>query len=184
MLRSEGNPYHAADGKFASGPGGGGHGKHTARNRRRRQRRREKLRAKWHAEAQEMKRDQRIQRKELLRDQHAEWKQLEREHKTELHDVNKAWSKDRAKLKAGAASGTMPKTTIGKSGPRNKRHARKSMQRPRIDMLSSSKTPRKSTANIARGFAKTRETSERLSAKSCGEDIAKHFGGKKRGIGS
>lgn len=89
-----GNPYHDAEGKFASGPGGS-----SAAKRRRRHRKREALRKKWKAAAKAARKDWRGYRSGVRSDRRRDFKAMMRRHGREKASFREQVGKERAAMK-------------------------------------------------------------------------------------
>ncbi len=94
LLRSEGNPNHDDEGKFASSPGGHAkpHGKHWAKKQRRKAKRKanlEGLRKEYKQAGKDLKKGHRSERKELTRDQRKEHIAKGKEHAKDRADQRK-----------------------------------------------------------------------------------------------
>lgn len=92
-----GNPNHDEAGKFASSPGGAGHGKHHAR-RQRRKARLAKLHRRYKRDVAALKARHKGERKELVKDQRAEHRDLRHEHRKERKALPGELKRERASL--------------------------------------------------------------------------------------
>ncbi len=92
MLRSEGNPNHDDEGKFASSPGGAKHGKHWAKKQRRKAKRKanlEGLRKEYKQAGKDLKKGHAKERKDLTKTQRKEHIAKAKEHVKEKADHRK-----------------------------------------------------------------------------------------------
>ncbi len=92
LLRSEGNPNHDDEGKFASAPGGAKHGKHWAKKQRRKAKRKanlEGLRKEFKQRGQAQKKEHAKDRRDLTKTQRKEWIAKGKEHVKEKAEHRK-----------------------------------------------------------------------------------------------
>ncbi len=102
LFRSEGNPNHDAEGKFASSGGSGhGHGKHHAKRQRRKERRKAKLEAmrkEYKGLGKDIKKEHRTERQKLTKERRKVHAELKSEHVKEKASHRKGEAKEKKEL--------------------------------------------------------------------------------------
>ncbi len=94
LLRSEGNPNHDDQGRFATAPG---HGKHHAKRQRRKKRLAKRVKA-IRADRAEMKARHKAERQDRVKTERAERKDLRREHHAEHKSLGRDQARERKEL--------------------------------------------------------------------------------------